>query len=519
MSTHDSYEECPPPIDAKDIAKIETADVVVIGAGIAGLTASLSAAEAGASTILLEKSSGCNYRGLQNAAISSRLQKQAGIEIDRDQLIATIMEWGDYRADQRIINKWADNCDKVMDWLLDMAESAGIEVLLDATTKPWYFPHYPVIHAFSPDFQETLAGMLLQNGQARGVDYRFETPMVRLVREDEGRVTGVIAQDTAGGYISFEARRAVVLCSGDYGNNREMVEKYCWPSINSLACAYEPAVNTGDGHRMGMWIGADIDDPPHCVILFDSQIRKRAQDSQPDSQPNYPRDIVHNRQRHPRKALFNLPRQPWLHVNANGERFMNEDLPWGYECNQVTRQPGAFAWAVWDDKYDQEWPNMQSQCCKNMGPPTYLWDPEQLELAIQRGNVLTAATLEELAAKIEVPAEAFKATVARYNEMARMGKDLDFGKHPDRLTTIEKSLFYACKIGGCYLVVLGGLKINDNLQVLDKQRNVIPGLYAAGNVSGSFFGNMYPTTVPGLSHSRAWTFGRLAGLNAAVDET
>ena len=165
MSSQDGVEVCPQPIDVKDIAKTETTDVVVIGAGIAGLTASLSAAEAGARTILLEKSPGCNYRGLQNAAISSRLQKQAGIEIDRDQLISTIMEWGDYRADQKIVRKWADNCDTVIEWLMDMAESAGIEVQLDATTKPWYFPNYPVIHVFPPDYQETLAAMLLQNGQ------------------------------------------------------------------------------------------------------------------------------------------------------------------------------------------------------------------------------------------------------------------------------------------------------------------------------------------------------------------
>jgi fumarate reductase flavoprotein subunit len=96
---------------------------------------------------------------------------------------------------------------------------------------------------------------------------------------------------------------------------------------------------------------------------------------------------------------------------------------------------------------------------------------------------------------------------------------LDFGKHPDRLTVMEKPLFYACKMMAVYLVILGGLQINHKLQVLDTEQNVIPGLYAAGNVSGSFFGNMYPTTVPGLTHSRAWTFGRLAGLSAAAEKS
>jgi fumarate reductase flavoprotein subunit len=400
------------------------------------------------------------------------------------------MEWGAYRSDQKVVTLWADNCDKVMDWLLDMAESAKIEVILDPTTKPWYFPNYPTIHVFPPKWQETLAEMLLSNGRAKGVDFRFETPAVRLLREGRNRVTGVIAQNPQGDSIQFNVRKAVVLCTGDYGNNREMVRKYCWESVSGIITIYDPAVNTGDGHKMGMWIGADIDAPPHCVMFFDWPVWGK-------------------------ETLFNLARQPWLYVNLNGERFMNEDLPWGYEANQIMRQPGDVAWSVWDTKWEQEVPKMKSQCCKNMGPPTYLWLPEWLDSALETGNVLTAPTLEELAQKMEVPVATFKATVARYNELAQNGKDLDFGKYPDRLTTIEKPLFYACKMTAIYLVILGGLKINTNLQVLDKEGNAIPGLYAAGNVSGSFFGNMYPTTVPGLTHSRAWTFGRLAGLNAA----
>jgi fumarate reductase flavoprotein subunit len=195
---------------------------------------------------------------------------------------------------------------------------------------------------------------------------------------------------------------------------------------------------------------------------------------------------------------------------------MNEDLPWGYECNQILRQAERFAWSVWDGKYDDEWPKMGSQCCKNMGAPTYLWNPNQLTEAIEKGNVLAAGSIEELGTKMGVPGDTFRKTVERYNILARDGRDVDFGKHPDRLTTLEKPLFYASKMEARYMVILSGLKVNTELQVLDTARNVIPGLYAAGNVSGSFFGgNVYPTTTPGLTHSRAWTFGRLAGLNAA----
>jgi len=435
-----SFEVPPPPIPAKDIKETIIADVVVVGSGIAGLTAAVSAAEAGARTALLEKSPTFNNRGLHNAAIASRLQKKAGITVDRDQIIYTIMEFAAYRSNQRLVKLWAENCDKVMDWLTDMAEAAKIEVILDPTTKPWYFPNYPIIHVFLPKHQETLAQMLQDNAQALGVNIRFETPAVRLLREGKGRVTGVIAQIPMGDYVQFNANKAVVLCTGDYGNDRQMVEKYY------------------------------------------------------------------------------LARQPWLYVNIHGERFMNEDLPYGYECNQMLQQPDRVAWAVWDAKYDQEWAKMKSQCCKNMGPPTYLWSPQQLTEALEQGNVLKAQTIEELAQKMEMSVETLMSTVARYNELARNGRDADFGKHPDRLTTIEKPPFYACNMEVRRMVILSGLKINTRLQVLDTERNVIPGLYAAGNVSGSFFGNVYPTTVPGLTHSRAWTFGRLAGLNAAAEK-
>jgi fumarate reductase flavoprotein subunit len=488
------FETTPPPIPPGKISETVTTDVVVVGAGISGLTAAASAAEAGARVIQLEKGETFHHRGLHNAALASKLQKKAGIEVDRDSVIYTLMEFAAYRNNQQLVKLWADNCDRVMDWLIDMASISGVDVILDTTTKPWYFPNYPIIHVFLPDRQESLAKMLMEYGQARGLDIRWETPAVQLVREGKGRVTGVIARNAKGDYVQFNARKGVILCAGDYGNNPEMVKRYLRPAAQNLKVVYEPDVNTGDGHRMGLWVGADIDDTPHCAMIWDFAVFSHT-------------------------GLFNMGRQPWLYVNSNGERFMNEDLPYGYECNQILQQPGNCAYAIWDAKYDDEWPKMQSQCCKNMGPPTFLWNPKQLEEAIADGNVQTAPTMRELAQKIDVPADALESTAARYTELARMGEDLDFGKHPDRLTTLEKPLYYACKMETRRMVILSGLKINTRLQVLDSERQPIPGLYAAGNNSGSFFGDTYASTVPGLTHSRAWTFGRLAGLNAAAEKS
>jgi fumarate reductase flavoprotein subunit len=478
------------------IDKTIVSDVVVVGSGISGLTAAVSAAEAGAKTILLEKGPTFNVRGLHNAAIGSRMQKAAGIEIDKDQVISTVMEAGAYHSDQKMVKLWADNSGQVMDWLLDLAAAEKVEVIIDTTTKDWFFPNYPLIHVFRPDRQNTLAKMLQDKAQKLGVEFHYETPAMQLIREGQGRVSGVIAQDLKSSEtLCFKAQKGVVLCSGDYGGNREMVERYFSNEmVKSLKCAYEGGLNTGDGHQIAMQIGAAMDDTPHCAMLFDWAVWAE-------------------------RGLFNVARQPWLYVNLKGERFMNEDLPWGYECNQLLRQPEGKAWSIWDAKYNQEIPVMHSQCCKNMGPPTFMWDPRQLEEAIEKGNVITCSTLEGLAEKIKLPPGTFMATVERYNQMAREKRDLDYGKHPDRLTTLEKPLYYACQMEVRYMVILSGLKVNTRLQVLDTENRPIPGLYAAGNTSGSFFGgNVYPTTTPGLTHGRAWTFGRLAGLNAAAEK-
>jgi fumarate reductase flavoprotein subunit len=129
-----------------------------------------------------------------------------------------------------------------------------------------------------------------------------------------------------------------------------------------------------------------------------------------------------------------------------------------------------------------------------------------------------AGTIDELARKMEVPAATFKATIDRYNEMARKERDLDFGKRADRLTTVESPPFYAGIIEQHILVVLGGLNTNTRLQPLDADRKVIPGLYLAGNTVGNRFAVDYPTMCAGLSHGFAWTTGRLAGLYAASEK-
>lgn len=521
-----SFEIPPPLIPQKQIKEVITTDVLVVGAGLAGLTAAGSAAEKGAKTILLEKGSGASFRGFAIAAVNNRAQKEAGIEINKDKVIAELMTWSGYWADQKVVTLWADNSADVVDWLTDLALAAGItpnKLSQIPQTIPGSFYNWtPVIGVNLPGWNKTVSDLLERNAAKHGVDIRWNTPARQLIRKGKGRVTGVIAQTSVGDHIQFNANNAVILCTGDYGHNPEMVRKYIAPRATHFADIFygfdnefsrnpevlkkyigrgalpipehlkTPHKNTGDGHKMGLWIGAAIDEPPHCAMLFDHAVIES-----------------------PIPIFVPLTRQPFLNVNLDGERFKNEDLPYGYICNADLAQPGYMKWVVWDAKWIGEAKRMAEPGCKALIPP--LHNPTIIQVLIEKGIIKSATTLEELGQKMQVPADTFKATVARYNELAKLGKDLDFGKRPECLTTLEKAPYFAVKMGVSLLVTLGGLKVNTKLQVLDTERNVIPGLYAAGNASGSFFSNDYPITIFGVSHSRALTFGRLAGFNAAAE--
>lgn len=496
----------PEPIDDSEIRETVNTDVVVCGAGMAGLCAAIAAAQAGAKVVLLEKGDFTGFRGMEYGAIGSRNQKQIGIEIDRDEAVNEILRWGGYKADQRVVSLWADHSGETMDWIEDMGKEFGIgakPVAIERQTiVGTFFKYFPAVACeFIPNeealaqepkmsfpTQHALRYILENNIKKLGVDMRFKTPAEQLIRKDQGRVTGVIAKG-AEGYIKFNTSKGVILCTGDYANDPEMLKTYIPSSQNIYGITYPNKQNTGDGHKMGLWVGAAMDDGPHAPMYFDQGL-----DGMPPGYKPVP-----------------LTRQPWLGINMLGERFANEDLPYGYVSNSMLKEPDSMKWVIWDAKWPEEVDRFGYIVCKEMQPPLHI--PEEIEKLVADGVILSADTVEELISKMKVPMDTCKATITRYNELAQMKKDLDFGKRADCLTTIEKAPFYAARLATTLLVTLGGLQINDKLQVLDNERQVIPGLYAAGNTSGNFFFNDYPINVCGVSHGRALTFGRLAGMS------
>ena len=508
-----SFLKAPAPIKDSDIKETVEADVVIVGAGIAGLCAAISAAQEGAKVIMIEKTQSVNFRSYDYGAINAKVQKEVGIEINPLDVTREIMKFASYKADQQVVQQFVDNSGKVNDWLLDLALKVGCtikhihtkeELVAPVSTLPTFptltFVLEPPEEAISKIQQGIYGGRatiamaytLLTNAEKAGVTIRYKTPAEQLVRQDnKGRVTGVIGKTEDGKYIKFNAKKGVILCAGDYGHDEEMLKYYVPTSDSITKISYPGKYNTGDGQKMGMWIGAAIDEGPHCAMYFD-----KAFAADPKVNPD------------------SLVRQPWLGVNLKGKRYGNEDLPFSYLSNQVRQQAGKSKWNIWDSKWPEEGPKFRQTACKEMLTIEH-HNPKVIEEYIAKGLVKKADTIEQLAELTKLPVETLKKTIDRYNELAKKGVDEDFGKPSLFMTTIEKPPFYAANIGTSMLVTLGGLQINDKMQVLDTEQEVVPGLYAAGNNSGSFFGADYPNFVPGNSHGRAYTFGYLSGKNVS----
>jgi fumarate reductase flavoprotein subunit len=490
-------------IPAEDIKETCITDVVVVGAGASGKAAALSAAEAGAKVIQIDKHVTYRWGGGMIAAIDSRLQKKMGINVDKDDVCLQLMKWGANKPDQKLYRVWANQSGSVMDWLMDITDAEGIKTFMHQWPRPSgydpkteYYPDYPVCHIHTDGkvigLCHKLALDCVQNRALKlGVDIRYQTPAVQLIRQQSGRVTGVIARDKAGRYVQFNARKAVILCTGDYGNNPWMMKKYCAPAAEvarkhniymtrneDLLNAPEP-INVGDGHQIAMLIGAVMEPAPHAPMSHATVGPSGA--------------------------------NAFLRVNIDGQRFENEDVPAQSSANSLVRQPGKRVWQVFDSKWEAEIASM------GVGLGTFNQATDMLRAQIEELTV-RANTIEQLARKMEVPVKTFKATIERVNQLAKMRKDLDFGKRPDRLTTVDKPPFYAGIIEQHILVVLGGLTTNTRFQPIDADRKVIPGLYLAGNTVGNRFAVDYPTMCAGLSHGFAWMTGRLAGLSAASEK-
>jgi hypothetical protein len=504
-----SWETKPDPIPASEIKKTVDTEVLVVGAGLAGTCAVLSAHEAGAKAILIDKNDTWAARGGHITAFGSKLQQEMGINVDYRHVIRRWVYWAQGRCKEDLLWLFAEKSGACFDWVMDQVEPRGLKVAMwDGYFKGPDYTEYPVTHFFYQDgtnfiYQDgniegagngVLLPILEEIIKEKGIDIHYKTPAVQLVRDGNGPVTGIIAGE-AGNYTQYNASKGVIIATGDYASDKEMVERYDPFALQADSQIYFPnKCNTGDAHKMAMWVGGAMQkvEPHAAVIHLESGAQSYA----------------------------------FLHVNALGQRFKNEDVNTQSKSCSKHYEPDGIAWTVYDaDGLQQVKKQIDAgiggglfygQTFQRIGTEFDLEAEQQvLDLHLSNGKVVTADTLEGLAAKMGVPADALAETVQRYNEMVASQNDKEYGKRSELLTPIVKAPFYAGKLLSTVLTMVGGLRTNTNLNVLDENDQPIENLYVAGSAAGDFFANDYPTICPGIGHGRCITFGRLAGIIAA----
>lgn len=503
-----SWEKPVKPIPASKIRKTVAADVVVIGAGLSGLVAALSAAEQGAKVHLVEKNKSWAARGGHITAFDSKLQQEMGIKVDYRQVIRDWVAWAQGRVNEKLLWDFAKKSGACMDWMTNIGTKHGLQVTMwEGYYKGPDYTEYPVTHIFHEEGADlsylygnskgignvTILPVLEKEAMAAGVTISYKTPAVQILKDGSGNIAGLIA-GKPGKYVKINAKK-VIIATGDYASNNEMKERFSPFSLSADAQIYFPnKCNTGDGMIMAMQAGGAMQrHEPHAAVIH---------------------------------LEAGAASYGFLHVNANGQRFKNEDVNTQSKSCTKELEPGGIAWTI----YDRDWATqVKEQVDGNIAGGLFygqMWQPwgngwnqevEEMtqEAHIKDGKVLVANTIEELAKKMDVPVEGLKASVNRYNELYKQQDDPDYGKRKELLTPIANPPFYAGKLASTLLTMCGGLRTDSSLQVLKENDEPIEGLYVVGAAQGEFFANDYPTICPGIGHGRCLTFGRMAGILAA----
>ena len=506
----------PDPVDENEIGETIENDIIVVGGGMSGFTTAVSAAEQGAKVTLFSASSAPISRGGSNYARNSKVMKELGIEpFDPVPFYYHEMRAASFAIDQRKWMRGYNNSEEAMDWMIDIARESGLEVIMERDNTFDLGPNYA--HAFSTlgdssmvsTGQQGAVEALEAKAKEYGVQIVYDTKAEYLEREGDktGRVTGVVASKMDGsGYVRFKANRAVVLATGDFSSNKEMLAAYC-PMVLPLVgyeqgeIDYNTSFNLtgiygGDGQKMGLWAGAAW-------------------------QHAYPAAPM-------MQGAWGGSHEPCgfhmgLNVNMNTERYQREDISAPYSSNHLLSQPQHIAYGIWTANYPQaildkghEWYTFGMDYTLPALTPDELvamWDA-----GVEDGSYYKADTLDDLADQLGLDAEKLKAVVARYNELCDAGVDEDFHKNPDFLVRIEEDgPFYAAQNYATFMTVMGGLRTSVNMEVCDENDEPIPGLFNVGAMVGDMYANTYNFAIPGNSYGiNCLTFGYLLGRDLAA---
>lgn len=441
----------------------ENTDVVVIGAGGAGLTAAITATEKGAKVIVLEKMPMVGGNTLRSTgglnAAGTKYQEALGIKDSPELFYEDTMKGGYNKNNPELVKVLTTKAKDAIEWL----ETIGAKLSEVGRTGG-----ASVNRAHAPEGKAAVGTYIVPKLKAaadeKKVDIRLNSTVTEIIADKDGNATGVKVKDKEGKEYTINAK-SVILAAGGFGANLDMVVKYN-PDLKDFQTTNHPGA-TGDGIVMAEKLGAQLVDMKEIQI--------------------HPTTIPGNGY----LVSESLRGQGAILVNHEGNRFINELLTRDVVSKGVLALPQKTAYAIFDDglragaKFTEEY--------------------------FKSGFVVESDTIEGLAEKLKVSPENLKATIEKYNKSVDAKKDAEFGR-ADMPIKIGTGKYYAIEITPGIHHTMGGVKINTNTEVIGAEDKPIKNLYAAGEVTGGVHGG---NRLGGNAVADIIVFGRIAGENAA----
>ncbi len=472
------------------------ADVAVVAGGISGLAAAVSAAEKGASVLVFEKSKvngGIASMAMGPFGVESRVQKRQLDTLTKGEAFKLYMDYAHWRIDSRLVKAYIDKSGDTINWLEDMGvEWAFAARHFQESQATWHLPKLSN-GSIGRGSGAMITKVLRERADELGVEFYMETPVKKIIKDGD-HITGIIAEDKNGETIQANAK-AVIICTGGFGDNPEMIKEYTGYEYGKNMFSFRIPGLAGEGIKMAYEVGAAQSDI-NMEMYYQTAAGEHFQ------------------------TLDSAFRQPNLLVNLNGERFFDEAQMANttYCGNSISMQKNACAYMIFDEAakryYDRNGFDMDAY-----DRPVTTMDEfgNEFERYIQEGkgtDFIMADSIEEIAERTGINAENLKATVDEYNQYCNSYDKL-YEKANKYLRPIRKAKFYAGKLIPSAFGSTGGIKINYKTEVLNKEYDKIPGLYAAGMDACSLYKDSYIFKLPGNSMGFALNSGRIAGENAA----
>lgn len=487
--------------------------------GAGGIAAAITAHDAGASVVVMEKAPP------ERAGGNSRVSGQVWFcphDIERAKVHLRALGQG-YPVPEDVVQTWATETARSTEWVLArVEETMSLVELLPGDPcaaeagkhgvvhyGPLMTPIWPETHDFEwHEVEGNDCGVewhylgavggwsrlwltLKASLDLRGIPAHYETRAVRLLQED-GAVVGVEGEQPDGTTVDLYAKRGVILASGGFANNQEMVRNYLRLTYATPMGSPE---NTGDGIRMAQKVGADLSHPYNCMAIPGIAM------------PPY------------QAGASAIPRDGrYIYVTADGRRFINEFAPpvHGKERmrGMLDAYPGFPMWTVFDEDGRLAGPLVAG---RDSGVTAgwidviegYQWSPDN-SAEIERGWITKADTIRDLAAALEIDPDGLEKEVAEYNRAVTRGEDERFGRASGSMSAVARAPFYGFRWGQNLYTTLGGIRKDGHARALDPEGAPIPGLYCAGDTAST-----YTWLVSGgMGLSDAMAFGRLAARHA-----